>query len=476
MKLSNDRAVRASLVLVVAVCLSVCAVWFGPVNKAAGSDENQPAEGSPDISGSIVVTNANDSGSGSLRQAILDAPDGGTIGFEPTFFATPRTITLAGFDLTISKNLTINGLGADRITVSGAGLERVFRVTSTATINGLTITGGAPGLSNGGGISNGGILTVSNCHITGNTANFGGGISNTASGNLTVINSTISGNTSNERGGGIDSTGMLTVVNSTVSGNVTLDTGGQPDGGGISTRSANIINSTITNNTVTGAGSASGLIRDSGSVSIINSIIAKNVNNAAFPDVVTTSGGGISSDGYNIIGNRGTIVFANTGDQAGDSTTQIDPLIGSLLMNGGGTPTHALRPDSPALDKGTNFGYLTDQRGLVRPVDLPIVNAIGGDGSDIGAFEAQTVPVEFTITGRVFSFTGLAIRNQVVFLTETATNTRRTATTSTFGVYTFTGVAPGNYIVSVNSKRYRFAPVNLMVTENVNDLNLSGLE
>jgi hypothetical protein len=47
-----------------------------------------------------------------------------------------------------------------------------------------------------------------------------------------------------------------------------------------------------------------------------------------------------------------------------------------------------LRAGSPAIDKGKNFGLAADQRGAPRPYDFPsIINAGGGDGSDIGAFE-----------------------------------------------------------------------------------------
>jgi len=54
---------------------------------------------------------------------------------------------------------------------------------------------------------------------------------------------------------------------------------------------------------------------------------------------------------------------------------------------GGPTPTHALRFDSPALDAGNSGGLTTDQRGLPRPIGTPAV--AGGDGSDIGAYEAD---------------------------------------------------------------------------------------
>ena len=73
-------------------------------------------------------------------------------------------------------------------------------------------------------------------------------------------------------------------------------------------------------------------------------------------------------------------------------------LLGPLANNGGPTQTRALLAGSPAIDKGsptndpiTGAPITTDQRGLPRPVDDPTIpNASGGDGSDIGAFEAQS--------------------------------------------------------------------------------------
>src|SRR3989441_6741713 len=64
-----------------------------------------------------------------------------------------------------------------------------------------------------------------------------------------------------------------------------------------------------------------------------------------------------------------------------------------MADNGGPTITHSLLCTSPAIDKGKSFGLMTDQRGRTRPFDLAdsvYPNAVGGDGSDIGAYETQT--------------------------------------------------------------------------------------
>ena len=64
----------------------------------------------------LMVTNTADSGPGSLRQALLDTPAGGTVDFRP---GLTGTITLTSGELAINKNLTIAGPGAEVVTVLG---------------------------------------------------------------------------------------------------------------------------------------------------------------------------------------------------------------------------------------------------------------------------------------------------------------------------------------------------------------------
>src|SRR5207344_965453 len=62
----------------------------------------------------ITVTNTNESGAGSLRQAIADANDGDTIRFGVT-----GTITLSTGELLVDKSVNISGPGSDNLTVAG---------------------------------------------------------------------------------------------------------------------------------------------------------------------------------------------------------------------------------------------------------------------------------------------------------------------------------------------------------------------
>ena len=125
----------------------------------------------------ITVTNTNDSGPGSLRQALAVAHDGDRV-----TFAVSGTITLTSGALVVAKNVTISGPGADHLSIVGMPFQSVFSV-GAATISGLTIRDGAVGIDNGG------MLTVMNCVISGNSV---GGIHNGSS--LTVVNTNVSDN------------------------------------------------------------------------------------------------------------------------------------------------------------------------------------------------------------------------------------------------------------------------------------------
>jgi hypothetical protein len=200
----------------------------------------------------ITVTTTNDSGPGSLRQALVDANDGDTI-----TFAVTGTIGLTSGELVIDNSVTINGPGSDSLAVSrSSGTFRIFHVMSglTVTIAGLTISNGSAHFDIGGGILNDqATLSLINCSVVNNVASYGGGgIYNNDGGSLTIVNSIISGNSAAggeyPSGGGIAG-GSLTIINSTISDNsavgdfpFTFGYGGGISGGGT------ISNSTIANN------------------------------------------------------------------------------------------------------------------------------------------------------------------------------------------------------------------------------------
>ena len=444
-----------------------------------------------------MVTNINDSGTGSLRQTVADVPADGFVIFDDLFRIQSNIIDLPNGQITINKNLSIVGLGANVLTIRNTQAQgltsRVFNIQGgIVRLAGLTITGGnrQDPFGGGGGIYNRGSLTVFACYITGNTdtsiSEGGGGIFNVSS--LTIINSTVSGNTAtggNSSGGGIrnNSNGTLNILNSTVSGN--RATGGNRNGGGIlAVGNAVISNSTVTDNETPDGGG--GILKFNGTtVTIRNSIVAGNCarttgaicSGSTTPDVASF-GDDYTSQGYNLIGSVGTAGgFNQTGDQTGTSAAPLNPQLAPLADNGGTTPTHSLMGTSPAIDKGNCFGCSLDQRGAARPLDFPnYVNASGGDGSDIGALELQLAPTAaaVSISGRVLTPEGRGLMNARVILTDSNGNVR-SAATSAFGYFRLADVEAGTTVVlSVSSKRYSFAPQVVSVTEDLTGINFTG--
>ena len=285
-----------------------------------------------------TVTNANDSGAGSLRQAIINAASGDTITFTANY-----TITLSS-QLDISKNVTIDG-ETHHITISGNNAVRVFNVNAGITFNlrNLTVANGNVSSGNGGGIANAGTLNVTTSTFSGNSAGSGGGIFNT--GALNVTNSTFSGNGTSFQGGGIYNLGTVTVINSTFAG------GSAYQGGGIF---------------------------NGGTLNMTNSIIANNTGSNCFAFYPIGGSNNLASDGTCGAG----------------FTTSSASLLSALGNYGGSTPTLALLPGSAAIDAGSDAVCAAapvsnlDQRGLARAQ---------GAHCDIGAFESRAFVL--TISG-----------------------------------------------------------------------------
>src|SRR6266571_9090040 len=233
----------------------------------------------------IPVTNTNDSGPGSLRQALADANNDDTI--DATGIS--GVITLTTGELVVDKSVTINGAGADVLAVDGNAAGRVFFITfgETVAISGFTIRNGHAGNA-GGGIDNenNATLTITNCTISGNVAGLGGGTFN--NGMLTITSTTISGNFSSNGGAVYNSGGgTLTITNSTVSGN------SASSGGGI----FNIAAFAITNSTYSGnSAQLGGGIFSTETVEIGNTILNAGKSGAN----ILNRRGSVTSHGYNV--------------------------------------------------------------------------------------------------------------------------------------------------------------------------------
>jgi predicted outer membrane repeat protein len=274
-----------------------------------------------------IVTNINDSGPGSLRQAILDANT------MPTF-ADAIAIEAAGIigltsgALPSIANTSPQGLeiaAIPGVIVSGRKSSGIFSVNAgaTLTLGFLTIATGSA--TDGGGIMNLGTVTVEGCTIAENSASVdGGGIYN--EGTMTIVNSTFFDNSASE-GGGIDNDndGTLTVTNSTFSGKSAST---EKEGGGINNRGHATVKGTILGNESTGGNCAH----------------------------VTDGGYNISDDVSCLFG--GTSINNS-------ETLNLDP--SGLQNNGGSTETIALEAGSEATDF-IPIAACTDQESPPQPL------------------------------------------------------------------------------------------------------------
>ena len=353
---------------------------------------------------------------------------------------SPGTIVLTRGELRIRGNVDIVGLGAARTTVDGNGASRVFFVESGATVafSDLTVANGKAqsGHGNGAGIFNDrGIVTIRNCTIRGNrAAGTGGGIFNDSAGGsaqMTIINSTVSGNAASYSGGGISNVGwggsaQMTIINSTVSGNAAPSSGGgifnQGSGG---TATLGVLNSTISGNTsqADGGGLCNDGLRGTASPTILNCTFAGNTGGALCNK--SPASGGVLTIGHTLFAGRSPkgnysgladSVIVSQGRNLSDDRSAsafagvADLRLGPLAANGGPTLTHALRPDSPAIDAGdnalipldpaTNLPFTTDQRVAGNP---RILKGLAAPARvDLGAVEFRRSGDDFIfVSGKV---------------------------------------------------------------------------
>jgi hypothetical protein len=358
----------------------------------------------------FTVTTLNDSGAGSLRQAILDAnvsPDADTVVFQSGLTGTINLSTVGDTSngnsaLNVSTAITIDGTNTLDLTIARSSdastpKMRLINVTQSGnlTLQGVALKGGEAqgnirttadatdvhGL--GGAIYNSGTLAIWNSYIGGNKAQ--GGAGSTEAG-LDAAGDGLGGAIYNNAG-------TVVIRNSTLSENTALggsgpaDNNGNGQGGAIFNRngSLDVSNSTITQNNV-----SSNLVADGRGRGIYNlgdgatatahiesTIIGQSDTNAIdFVGEARNGGTNTTSGSHNLI--RRAIGYS------GEVTSTLDPLL-DLLRGTGRSLSYGLLEDSPAIDSGSNTHQLTnDQRGEV-------LERTFGSATDIGAFEAQSM-------------------------------------------------------------------------------------
>jgi hypothetical protein len=311
-----------------------------------------------------------------VQKAVTCAPDvappnSRTIGIEAGTYTE---------NVTIAKNLKLEGVSATTAIVNGGDTGRVFTISPgyTVTFTALTLTNGTA--ANGGGLyTDGSTVTLIDSTVSANTATGDGGGIFTLGGTVTVLRSTLTGNTAASEGGGIyTSGGTIALGNSTLTGNSATTAGGAVYS---SAGTVGLANATVASNS---APAGSNLFGSSANLITANSIIANGTGGA-------NCAGTVISGGYNV-SNDASCSLTQASDKPG-----VNPLLGTLASNGGGTQTMALQPGSPAINAGNNTICAAppisnlDQRGTVRPQ---------GAACDSGAFElAGAAPVNLIDNG-----------------------------------------------------------------------------
>lgn len=399
----------------------------------------------------VPVTNCNDDGPGSLRDAVFQSVSGDTIDASQL---TCSVISLATGYLNVGQSdLTIRGPGVGNLHIvadyhGGQGGVILHSGTGRLTVTGLTVKRGmARGEYGGGCIGSNGSVTlrdaaVRDCVAFGESSSSrGGGISARGVVELDhalVTNSRVYCNSAGTAalGAGVFSQGGLVMHESqliqnlasggngcmsycagafVIGGSITVDGStiannsagreGQPGNAGAICASAGgkygltITNSTIANNTATGAfggiysntltsvrnstiafnsandpNYGAGLHMQNAQADIASSIIALNMAGTYVWDL-TGAGPYLAISGSNNLTTSYTI--------APPDTLIGNPQLSVLADNGGPTPTIAIAGWSPAVDRGNNnAGLSNDQRGAGFP-------RVAGAAADIGAFETR---------------------------------------------------------------------------------------
>lgn len=476
----------------------------------------------------FTVTNTDDSGPGSLRQAVEDAnaaPGADVINFQ--IATLPDAVVLFSGELLVTDSVDIQGPGAADLGVIGNTSSRIFHLENgqaviDVTISGLSlITGSADQgagildvaenlvldsvvFTNNSATSNGGALwasgstnlTIRSCRFSNNTADLDGGaiyVENLG-GPLLIEDTTIASNLAGRNGGGalfFTASGAITFDRSTVSGNIATGAGGglYVDGAfdrGTASSPFVFRSSTLSGNNATdGAGAY--FNQPVGPASFEHSTVASNtasgtgggifvaaasitLDQTIVGDNTATTDNDLANDSDGSFAARFSLIESPGGaaitDNGGNILNQ-DPQLGPLQNNGGLTETQKQANTSPAVNAGDPAFTpppATDQRGFPRVADGRI---------DIGSVEIATGTLQFSSATYTVNENG-----GTVTITVTRTGGSDGAVSVNYQTSDGTATQPADYLAAAGTLNWAdgdTAPKTFQVTI-VDDMLVEGSE
>jgi hypothetical protein len=373
---------------------------------------------SPAAAATLLVTNTNNSGAGSLRQTMLNAAVGDTIAFDLPG-SGPWTITLTSGLPTIINTLNIQGPGKNQLTVQGDNTFRLFSINAPGKavgISGLTLSKGKAVGSYGGNLrSSGGDLTLTDVALINGTADSdqGGAGAFLSNGTSKLEGVVISGNAAwgtniFGSGAGLHVAENHGPVSVTIEDSlITYNTSLQHNGGGLAlSRTSGVPGRTLsvalTDSVVSGnkanPGDGAGIYNDEGMLTLTNSLVSGNTG--------YSKGGGIHNNGGTVTLNGSTVILntLSAGHGAG-----LYNLKGTLALT-----------DSTVSGNIATFsgGGIMNEEGTLTVVGSTISEneAMHGGGIFSGSFfedPATATLVNVTLSGNKASVSGGGFKNNI---------------------------------------------------------------
>lgn len=381
----------------------------------------------------FFVTNTNDAGPGSLREAILSANADPAAPHLIQFDNVTGTINLSGPLPSMARSMTIAGPGAALLTVNQALAGRIFHIQDliTVTIYGLTIQNGSG--TTGGAILAEGSLILLRCVLLQNSALNGGAV--WASSPVTIDECTFMQNQSNNQGGALYASLGGTITNSIFQansagpggaiyhfvGNMVIDgctftenaTAGFGDGGAYNNTTLatlSISNSTFERNR---AGRYGGAISNSGQATISASRFTGNsagfrggaiaafvnpltITNSSFSQNTAQAGGAVHSALGATVEIRESAFFLNSATDSGSA----------IFQEGAETVTRIINSTLAQNTAGNTGGALYVTEGTASLSFATVANNTVGGGAALA-----TTPEGF-----------LAVKNSIVASTVNGSN------------------------------------------------------